>query len=227
MLGHGALRCKLEPGFDRVCVATCDREIADYCASIGIEAVMTSDRHERATDRVQEAVQNIEQAEGNRFSSVTMVQGDEPMVTPEMLRTALGGLRDGGAPVVNLMSLITDEQEFNSPNCVKVVTDLTGHALYFSREPIPSKKKYKSTPKSYKQVCIIPFQRDFLDTYSALEPTYLEVVESVDMMRVLEHGHRLLCLEIQGASYPVDVPEDVNRVEDAMREDPYLKRYHQ
>lgn len=225
MLGHVALRCKLEPVFDRVCVATCDREIADYCASIDVEAVMTSDRHERATDRVQEAVQNIERVEGTRFSSVTMVQGDEPMVTPEMLRTALRGLLEGKALVVNLMSRITDDEEFGSPNCVKVVTNLSGHALYFSREPIPSGKKFKSSPRSYKQVCIIPFDRDFLDEYSALEPTYLEEVESVDMMRVLEHGHPLLCLEFDGESYPVDVPEDVYRVEEAMREDPYLKRY--
>ena len=225
MLGHVALRCKLEPIFSRVVVATCDNEIVEYCKSIDVESVMTSSKHERASDRIQEAVQKIEQREGIKFDSVTMVQGDEPMVTPSMLKLALGGLLSGEAPVVNLKAKIYSTEEYLSPNCVKVVTDLLGNALYFSREPIPSSKKSKETPISYKQVCVIPFQREFLDQYRSLNPTYLEEIESVDMMRVLEHGFKVKCVDIFEDSYPVDVPEDVARVEKALRQCVLVKGY--
>lgn len=225
MIGHVAARCRLENVFSQVVVATCDKEIVDYCKSIDIEAVMTSDRHERASDRVQEAVVTLEKRAGTRFSSVTMVQGDEPMVTPKMLKAAMAGLATGKAPVVNLMSLITDDGEYRSPNCVKVVADLASNALYFSREPIPSASKSKTKPKAWKQVCVIPFTRDFLDLYSSLKPTYLEEVESVDMMRVLEHGHKVHLVSIDEESYPVDVPEDVVRVEQALKTCKLVARY--
>jgi 3-deoxy-manno-octulosonate cytidylyltransferase (CMP-KDO synthetase) len=225
MLGHVALRCKLEPVFNRVVVATCDQIVLEYCKSIDVEAVMTSDRHERASDRVQEAVVAIEKREGIKFSSVTMVQGDEPMVTPSMLRFALDGLKSSGAPVVNLKGRISSNEEFHSPNCVKTVCDLKSYALYFSREAIPSPAKFKGDPISWKQVCVIPFQRHFLDTYSNLRPTYLEEVESVDMNRVLEHGYKIFMAEIADESFPVDVPDDVKRVEAALKNCPLIPKY--
>lgn len=225
MLGHVALRCKLEPIFSRVVVATCDQEVMTYCKNIDIEAVMTSDRHERASDRIQEAVAIIEKREHIKFSSVTMVQGDEPMVTPTMLRLAINGLKEGKAPVINLKGKIHSQEEFRSPNCVKVVCDLKSNALYFSREPIPSPAKFKGQPEAWKQVCVIPFERDFLDTYSSIKPTYLEEVESVDMNRVLEHGYKIHMVEIQDESYPVDVPEDVKRVEAALKNCPLVSKY--
>ena len=186
---------------------------------------MTSDKHERASDRVQEAVANIEKHEKLIFDSVTMVQGDEPMVTPKMLRLALTGLQSSKALVINLKGKISSVDEFKSPNCVKVVCDLKSNALYFSREPIPSASKFKEQPRSWKQVCIIPFERQFLDTYSSLKPTYLEEVESVDMNRVLEHGFDIHMVEIDEESYPVDVPEDVKRVEAALRSCPLVPIY--
>lgn len=225
MLGHVALRCKLEPIFSRVVVATCDQDLMDYCKSIDVEAVMTSDRHERASDRVQEAVAALEKSEQIKFASVTMVQGDEPMVTPNMLRLAINGLKESQAPVINLKGKIHSQEEFKSPNCVKVVCDLKSNALYFSREPIPSASKFKGQPVAWKQVCVIPFDRGFLDTYSSIRPTYLEEVESVDMNRVLEHGYKIHMVEIQDESYPVDVPEDVKRVEAALKNCPLVSKY--
>ena len=225
MLGHVALRCKLEPIFSRVVVATCDQAIMDYCRSIDVESVMTSDKHERASDRVQEAVATIEKREKLKFDSVTMVQGDEPMVTPKMLRLALEGLQSTKAFVINLKGKISSIDEYKSPNCVKVVCDLKSNALYFSREPIPSASKFKGHPTAWKQVCVIPFERQFLDTYSSLKPTYLEEVESVDMNRVLEHGFEIHMVEIDEESYPVDVPEDVKRVEAALKSCPLVPKY--
>lgn len=226
MLGHVALRCKLSKVFDKVVVATCDQAIVDYCSIIGVESVMTSDKHERASDRVQEATIKVEMDSTLKFTSVTMVQGDEPMVTPTMLQAALDGLEVSGADCVNLCSLIDNVDEFNSANCVKVVRNISGDALYFSRSPLPSTIKAKiSLPKAYKQVCIIPFTRDFLDRYSAIPPTYLETIESIDMNRVVESGGRIHCIEIRDKSFPVDVPEDIARVETFLRQDPLVSEY--
>jgi 3-deoxy-manno-octulosonate cytidylyltransferase (CMP-KDO synthetase) len=226
MLGHVALRCKLEPIFDDVIVATCDEEIMRYCESIGVTSLMTSDKHERASDRIQEATEIFERQKSVRFKSVTMVQGDEPMVTPKMLKTAVDALEKTNCKIVNLMSVIKDKEEYNSLNCVKVVTSSSGNALFFSRAPIPTATRLPDRfPKAYKQVCVIPFQRDFLDTYTKLKPTYLEEVESVDMNRVIEHDFQVFCAEIDEESYPVDVPQDAIRVEAFLKNDPLLRRY--
>jgi 3-deoxy-manno-octulosonate cytidylyltransferase (CMP-KDO synthetase) len=224
MIGHVAKRCALEPVFDRVVVATCDREIVDFCEASNIESVMTSSTHQRASDRVQEAVKILENREHNRYDIVMMVQGDEPMVTPRMLRLAMESMKDPEVIIVNLVSEIIDEDEFKSPNCVKTVLDRSGHALYFSREPIPSVSKYDGDFRPLKQVCIIPFRRDFLDTYSNLEPTPLEIIESVDMLRVLEHGFRVKCVHTTDGSYPVDVPSDIIRVEHHLKNNCSLVR---
>jgi 3-deoxy-manno-octulosonate cytidylyltransferase (CMP-KDO synthetase) len=218
MIGHVALRCKLEGIFDQVVVATCDQEIKSYCDSIDVETVMTSDKHERASDRVQEAARLLEAKAGSRFDIVTMVQGDEPMVTPTMLQTALQAMITTQAEVVNLRSRIDSEDEFLSANCVKVVVRHDDRALYFTRSPVPNASKSpQKFPIAFKQVCIIPFKRDFLDLYSSLVPTYLEEVESIDMNRVLEHGYEIHCPEINEKSYPVDVPDDLIRVEQFLK----------
>lgn len=226
MIGHVALRCKLEKIFDRVVVATCDQEIYNYCRSIDVEAVMTSDIHKRASDRVQEATQYLERSMPAPFQTITMVQGDEPMVTPNMLKIAAQSLKASGAPVTNLRSRITTKEEFHSTNCVKVVCNNAGDALYFSRSPVPNTSQQKDMlPTAYKQICLITFERSFLDTFSALNPTYLEEMESIDMNRVLEHGYRVHCVEIEEQSYPVDVPADLVRAETLLKVDPITSLY--
>jgi 3-deoxy-manno-octulosonate cytidylyltransferase (CMP-KDO synthetase) len=227
MIGHVALRCKIEPIFDEVFVATCDEAIAEFCSLIGVKSVMTANTHERATDRVHEAVKHVEVNLPRKVELVTMVQGDEPMVTPSMLRAAVDGIISSGADCVNLRSPITDLEEFKSANCVKVVVDVFENAMYFSREAIPSSSKFKGEIEAYKQVCVIPFRRDFLEKYSSLAPTSLEEVESIDMNRCLEHGYKVRCVKITELSYPVDVPEDLVRVEKELKNCPYLKSYLQ
>jgi 3-deoxy-manno-octulosonate cytidylyltransferase (CMP-KDO synthetase) len=226
MIGHVIKRATMEKIFDKVVVATCDKEIAAYAESIGMEAVMTSSSHERASDRVCEALQTLETKDGVSYESITLLQGDEPLVTPRMLRSAINALNDSAVSVVNLRSLITNREEFLSINCVKVVCNEKSDALYFSRAPIPRPNKLEfDLPKAYKQVCIIPFRRDFLMKYSDLAPTYLESVESVDMNRVLESGFNVRCVLVDEESYPVDVPEDIVRVEHIMQKCPLFAQY--
>ena len=226
MVGHCYFRAKLSGLLDEVYVATCDREIAGYIESVGGSAVMTKATHQRASDRTAEAVGKIEKKTGKRVDIVVMLQGDEPMVTPEMIDSAVEPLlKDKKIQVVNLMSELKSIREQEDPNEVKVVVDLERNALYFSREPIPSRKKGASGIKALKQVCIIPFRRDFLFKYLELAPTPLEIIESVDMNRILEHGFKVKMVYTDYQTYAVDTLEDLLFVEKKMRRDPLLRHY--
>jgi 3-deoxy-manno-octulosonate cytidylyltransferase (CMP-KDO synthetase) len=155
-----------------------------------------------------------------------MIQGDEPMVVPEMLNLAIQPmLEDESVLVVNLMAPIRTIKEHEDPNEVKVVVDNNNYALYFSREPIPSRKKGATKIPMLKQVCIIPFRRDFLVEFCRLEPTPLEKVESVDMLRILEHGYKIKMVLTKFETYSVDTPEDLRFVEERMTRDPLLNQY--
>ncbi len=213
MIGHVYERvseCRL---VTTVAVATCDQEIADYIESFGGTAVMTSDRHERASDRCAEALLKLEEVNGFRYDIVVMVQGDEPMTHPDMIAEAVGPmLEDPTVNVTNLLGRIQDEAEFEDRNCIKVVCDLSSNALYFSREPIPTRCKVAGIPMG-KQVCIIPFRRDFLLTYTRMSPTPLEIAESVDMMRILEHGMKVRMVPTAHETRAVDTLEDLRTVE--------------
>lgn len=226
MIGHVYLRTRLCLLLSETYVATCDQEIFDYIVSIDGKAVMTADTHERASDRTAEAMLKIESETGQRTDIVVMVQGDEPMLTPSMIQQAVSAmLDDPSVQVLNLMAKIQTIEEFEDPNEVKVVVDPQLNAIYFSREPIPSRKKGAETVPMLKQVCIIPFRRDFLLKFNELEPTPLEVIESVDMLRVIEHGYKVKMVLTDMQTYSVDTPEDLVRVENLMANDPLINHY--
>lgn len=217
MIGHVYKRVSTSKLLDTIAVATCDQEIFDYVHSIGGVAVMTSNTHERASDRCAEALEILEIELKTRFDIVVMVQGDEPLTHPDMIAEAVNPmLTNSSINVVNLVGSIETSNEFVNPNCIKVVRDSAGFALYFSREPIPSRKLTEQIPMG-KQVCIIPFRRDYLIEYTKLSPTPLEVAESIDMLRCLEHGHDVFMAPTKYKTFPVDVPEDVEIVERLMK----------
>jgi len=226
MVGHVYFRTKMCSLLSETYVATCDKEIYDYIGSIGGKALMTADTHERCSDRTAEAMLKVESKTGRKVDVVVMVQGDEPMVTPEMIEQAVSPmLKDSSVQVVNLMARMRTAQEFEDSNEVKVVVDLNGRALYFSREPIPSRRKGVLEVPMLKQVCIIPFRRDYLLEFNSLPVTPLERIESVDMMRVIEHGGQVHMVMTEVETLSVDTPEDLERVVDLMQEDAFIKEY--
>lgn len=226
MLGHVYFRSRMSMVLNDLYVATCDQKIIDYVQSIDGKAIMTADTHERASDRTAEAMLKIESKTGYRIDIVVMIQGDEPMVYPEMIDESVQPLiNDERIMVSNLISALKTREEHEDPNEVKVVTDREGFAIYFSREPIPSWKKGAKTLPMLKQVCIIPFQHDFLIKFNQLEPTPLEIVESVDMLRVLEHGYKIKMIQTNKETYSVDTIDDLKRVEKLMKHDPLIKKY--
>ncbi|MCF6331161.1 MAG: 3-deoxy-manno-octulosonate cytidylyltransferase [Sulfurimonas sp.] len=226
MIGHVYKRVKMSKLLSEVYVATCDDEIFDYIESIGGKAVMTSDCHERCSDRCAEAMLKIEKDENINVDIMVMVQGDEPLTFPQMIDEAVVPmLEDKTVIITNLVADLHTIKEFEDPNEVKVVMDKKNNALYFSREPIPSRKKGILDVPMKKQVCVIPFTRDFLLQYNEMEQTPLEIIESVDMMRILENGMKVKMIPTQYETKAVDTKEDLERVVDMMRVDRLVKEY--
>jgi 3-deoxy-manno-octulosonate cytidylyltransferase (CMP-KDO synthetase) len=221
MIEHVYRRTELCPLIDTVYVATCDREIADVVAGFGGRVVMTSSSHERASDRVAEAAESLD------HEIVVMVQGDEPAILPDMIGDAVSAmLRDQSIGCVNLAAPFASLEELENPNSIKVVTDLAGRALFFTRRPVPTLEAADAgSAPVVRQVCVIPFRRDALARFAALEPTPLERAESVDMLRFLEHGWPVHMVPTRSGTHPVDVPEDIPVVEALLRADQVTARY--
>ena len=210
-----AIMCGL---LDATIVATCDETIKRAAEHFGATVIMTSAQHERAADRTAEAVAGLD------ADIVVMIQGDEPMIAPPMIEKALEAML-GNADVscVNLAQELTSEQEYLDRNTVKVVTDRNNDALYFTRELIPA-ARFEGTPP-LKQVCVIPFRTSLLQQFAALPPTPLEQSESIDMLRLIEHGYPIRIVKTEHVTRAVDTPHDLQLVERMMRNDPLTERY--
>lgn len=221
MIEHIRKRVALTRSVSGVIVATCDREIFDAVKAGGGKAVMTSPSHQRCTDRIIEASLSVE------ADIVINVQGDEPMVRPEMLDSVVAPLlNEPGITCTNLISEINSDEEFNSSNVVKTVCDTDNNVIYFSREPIPSVHKASGLPyKRYKQLGIIAFRKDFLLLFSKLPQTPLEIVESVDMLRAIEHGYKIRAVLTSSQAVGVDTPQDLERVRGLMKNDDLMPLY--
>ncbi len=222
MIEHVYRRTAMCSELDEVFVATCDQEIRDSVTTFGGRAIMTSSSHQRASDRVAEAAAS--------FSAdiIVMIQGDEPMTYPQMIGASLVPFRNGDNQIacVNLTARIQTEEEFADPNTIKVVMDTHGFAVYMSREPIPTRHLQPFDQlAAFKQVCIIPFTAASLQEFIRLPPTPLEVAESIDMLRFIEHGHKVKMVETEYATHAVDTPEDLMRVEKLLEKDPLAKEY--
>ncbi len=223
MIGHCYYRTKMCKLFETY-VATCDEEIGNYITSIGGQAVMTSHKHNRATDRTAEALQKIEKESGD-VDIILMVQGDEPLIQPDSLEKLLTHFEDDSVDVVNIMSRIRSYEQFTDHNNVKVVANKLNDALYFSREPIPSPwKGYEKIPK-YMQLGVIAFRKKSLLWFNQMPETELEQIESVDMNRFLENGMKIRMVPTDAVTIGVDTPEELAVCEKLMINDGILDRY--
>jgi 3-deoxy-manno-octulosonate cytidylyltransferase (CMP-KDO synthetase) len=220
MIAHCFIRSSLCSILDDVYVATCDDEILSYIHSIGGNAIMTSHSHERASERTAEALLNIESKLKNvQYDIIVMIQGDEPLIDPRMIDEVVEPLIHGNKMVSNLRAVLNDADEIVNSNNVKVVSDLNDNALYMSREPIPSSKKHSQNFTTYRQLGLIAFTREAILKFITLETTMLEIIESVDMNRFLEHRIPIYMVTTKYDSDAVDTPEDLLRVEMKMKDD--------
>ncbi|HEX2022755.1 MAG TPA: 3-deoxy-manno-octulosonate cytidylyltransferase [Candidatus Thermoplasmatota archaeon] len=225
MIGHCFLRSKMSTVLDEVYVACCDREVFDYVTALGGKAVMTDPKHPMGSDRVAEAARKIEEESG-RLDVVVNIQGDQPMVFPDMIDAVTRPLLDDPRVVCSTMvDEIADDAEFADPNRVKMVMDADWNAMYFSREPIPSRHKYDGAYPRYKHVALIPFRRDLLFEFGRLPMTALEKIESIDYLRLLENGHKIKVVLTKRKTETVDTTRDRDAVERMMVGDPLLPLY--
>ena len=190
-------------------VATDDARICAAVEAFGGTAVLTSPHHPSGTDRVAEVTRH------RRADLVVNIQGDEPLLDPAHVEAAVRPLlEDPGLEAVTLAAPLEEEADWQSPHAVKVVTDLTGDALYFSRAPIPARRSdagpAAATP--LRHIGLYVWRRDLLLAIAALPPTPLEQSEQLEQLRLLEHGMRLRVVRVGGAAPGVDTPDDLERL---------------
>lgn len=229
MIAHVYFRSKMSPILDDVYLAVSGKELEDYGDSIGAKWVRDKKESYRGCgNAIADATTEIEARTGKKVDIVVLIQGDEPMLVPKMVDMAVKPmLEDPSVKVVNLMAPIRSDEEHRDPNCPKVVVDRDMDALYFSREPIPSNKKWngKAPRPLWKQVCVIPYRREYLAELSMREPGVLEEVESIDMNRVLECGEKVRMVPEDFVTYSVDTPADLEKVSRHMEGDPLMAQY--
>ena len=221
MIEHVRRRALLAKGIDHVVVATCDREILEEVEKYGGRAIMTSDKHERSSERVAEAMLSLS------GEIVINAQGDEPLLIPEALEQVVAPFFDReGVESVSLLSPLESEADYANPNVVKAACDLSGYILYYTRAPIPHFMKAGIAPV-FRETGIRAFSADFLQEYVHLSETPIERVESVDMLRVLEHGRKVVGVVTDYVTIGVDHLEDVGKVEEILHGNPLQKKLHQ
>jgi 3-deoxy-manno-octulosonate cytidylyltransferase (CMP-KDO synthetase) len=191
-----------------VLVATDDRRIADAVRAFGGVVRMTRATHRSGTERLAEVAASLD------CDLVVNVQGDEPLVVPEMIDAAIAPLAaDDALPMGTLRRAIDDPAELASPHVVKVVVDRHDRALYFSRAPIPARRDPEGPAvRAFKHIGVYVYRRDFLIGLAALPSTPLERAEMLEQLRALEHGYRVAAVETPYDTIGVDTPEDLARV---------------
>jgi 3-deoxy-manno-octulosonate cytidylyltransferase (CMP-KDO synthetase) len=209
MIEHVYRRAAAAQGVDAVVVAADDQRIIDAVQRFGGVARMTSPAHRTGTDRVAEVAAELP------CEIVVNLQGDEPFIEPVMLADLVAPFADPGVQMSTLRHALADPREHADPHVVKVVVDRHGDALYFSRAPIPGARDAGPRPgpagTTWKHVGVYGFRRDFLLTFSRLAQTPLELTESLEQLRALEHGYRIRTVATDYDSIGVDTPEDLER----------------
>ena len=207
MVEHVYRRVCEARSLSRVIVATDDLRVFEVVRAFGGEVVMTSPHHRTGSERVAEV------ASGLREALIVNVQGDEPLVAPAMIDDAVAAC--AAHPSVMMSTVrrrIDDADDLDNPAVVKVVCDLAGRALYFTRARVPFVRDAGADARWYKHIGLYVYRREFLLHVTGLEPTPLERAEALEQLRVLEHGHAIVTVETTGDALGVDTPDDLERI---------------
>lgn len=218
MIAHCYFRAIKAKNITKVVLATPDEEIINFGKEFGIETILTSDKHERATERAEEVLQ-IYKKNGEDYDYVLLLQGDEPQIDPDEIDNLALALEQSSNCVVNLIHPISG-QDMQDISVVKSILDSHGNILFFSRAHIPH-----NADSGYRQLGMIGFTAQILEKYCEFDPSDLEITESIDMMRYLENNISISALISDKAIIGVDHPEDIQKVEVLMAEDELVKDY--
>ena len=213
MIEHVYRRASASRSLSAVIVATDDERIVRAVEGFGGIARLTSSSHPSGTDRLAEVAAALD------CDLVVNVQGDEPLIEPDMIDEAVAPFaHDATLPISTLRRRITDPAELTNPNVTKVVVDRDGNALYFSRAPIPYTRADRPAAVAWRHVGLYVYRRECLLRLAGLPPTALEQAEALEQLRALEHGIRIKAIETQYDSVGVDTPDDLERVRRVFRE---------
>lgn len=195
-------------GVDRVIIATDDTRILEAAFGFGAEVALTSAKHPSGTDRLAEVARNLPSA-GILFN----VQGDEPFLDPRLAERVIAALKSDPKAVMSTAACPLAPEDLGNPNCVKVVMDLDGNALYFSRSPIPCDRDGDNRPARFRHIGIYAYRRAFLLDLVKRRQTPLEKSEKLEQLRALEHGAKIRVVVAKSSGPGVDTPRDANLVE--------------
>lgn len=212
-------RAKSVKEFEDVIVATDDQRVFDCVQNFGGNVVMTSSDLQSGTDRVAFVVKNLQ------VDVVVNLQGDEPLISPQILTQVCKAFNDKNVYMATPVKKVSDTNDLNNKNAVLVVKDKIGDALYFSRAVIPAvhiinnKAEWLDYSTYFKHIGIYAYRKDFLLKLTQLPREGLEMAEDLEQLRVLENGFKIRCVETNYQAINVDVPEDINRVINAINKD--------
>ena len=223
MIEHCYKRCELSDYATDLFVAACDVEIEHAVKSFGGNVIMTDPDIQRPGLRVATAAESLNLDDDD---IVVVVQGDEPLVHPEMIGLAIQPLlEDKTIYVSNLVNEVSDA-EWRDPGEIKVVCDLDMNAIYMSRSPIPSTDHEEQRAVWWKQVCIMPFRWHFMKDFNhKFSPTPLELQESIEMIRAIQHGYKVRMVPSPFQTKSVDTEADRKIVDNLMKNDPVFREY--
>ncbi|MBB6053592.1 3-deoxy-manno-octulosonate cytidylyltransferase [Armatimonas rosea] len=209
MIQHVWERARSASKIDEVFIATPDQAIADAVRAFGGSVLMTRADHQTGTDRLAEAAQQL----APDVKVIVNVQGDEPLIDPEIIDAAAEPLlADDGLTMSSLCCPLPTGRE-DDPNVVKVVLTQAGYALYFSRSPLPYRRNADAPGyQPLQHIGLYAYRRDFLETFPTLPRTPLEQIESLEQLRALEHGYRIKMVFTDRVPESVDTPDDLERV---------------
>ena len=223
MIEHCYKRSSLSGYATDLFVTTCDEEIENVVKSFGGNVIMTDANIQRPGLRVASAAESLDLKDDD---IVVVVQGDEPLVHPEMIDLAIQPLLDDNSVYVSNLVNEVNDGEWQDPGEIKVVCDLNMNAMYMSRSPIPSTDHEEQSTTWWKQVCIMPFRWHFMKHFNhVLSPTPLELQESIEMIRALQHGYKVRMVPSPFQTKSVDTEEDRKVAENLMKNDPIFSKY--
>jgi 3-deoxy-manno-octulosonate cytidylyltransferase (CMP-KDO synthetase) len=198
-----------------VFIATDSAIVKKSCLKYTQNVVMTSTDHKSGTDRISEAVKELD------YETLVNVQGDEPFINPYLIENLFKLLSDDKVKVATVCERISTSKELFDPNCVKLVKDYYNNALYFSRSCIPhirdknqlliDEKKFFESEMFYKHVGVYGYKKDFLTKYSILDNSNLENLEMLEQLRILESGFKIKLLETKFKSLGIDTEDDYQK----------------
>ena len=220
MLEHVWRRTKMS-AVDETYVALCDKEIIDICKKIGAKFIVTSNKHEMCMDRIAEA------ANKKKSDIIVTVQGDEPLIKPDMINLTIKNIlkKKDKLFCATLAQKISSKSEINNSNRVKIIWNKKKEVIYISREAIPSVAKFKNKIDYYKMVCVYTMTNKNLNKFQKFGISRNEEIESIDMLRILDNGHKIGIDTINGEVENIDVKSDIPKVIKILKKDLLIKQY--